>query len=272
MADTASLPEDQRVSARLGFAPGDVVSWIGEDADVPRGARGTVVSVGTTGDGRVRVQFDSLTQLMVFKPEELYCPDSIPKCFKVTFQPGKIGIAAEFQGSGLVQHVVPGSQGKILGVMEGMYFHMVDDQPFTEDLLLRHTAGDVSYTVTFGSEPPQLPQSQVAKLKPGQKVLLRGLQSKQDLNGKRGTLERFIEDKGRWQVVVDGSRKLFKAENLEPERAVRRGFLHRSMEREQQKIEEQSEDQVICMAAAALVTALAIGVAIFIQRKRPWTR
>ena len=84
--------------------------------------------------------------------------------------------------------------------------------------------------------------------------------------------EKLLEDKGRWQVLVDGSRKLFKAENLEPEGAVRRGFLNRSIEKEQQKMEDQSEDQVICMAAVALVTALAIGAAIFIQRKRTWMK
>eukprot|EP00931_Biecheleriopsis_adriatica_P050409 TRINITY_DN29183_c0_g1_i1.p1 TRINITY_DN29183_c0_g1~~TRINITY_DN29183_c0_g1_i1.p1 ORF type:complete len:277 (+),score=60.83 TRINITY_DN29183_c0_g1_i1:31-861(+) len=252
---------------RNQFQTGDIVCWIGDDAEVPRGTRGTVRC--TMGTDKAEVRFPS-GKTLVMRTDELFCPDSLPRSFSATFQPGKVGIAGDFDGSGMVWQVVPDSQADHLGVKLGMYFHTVSGLPFTEELLVQHIEGSSEYTIVFGNEPSAaLPSNQ--KLKPGQKVVLRGLQSKQELNGKRGRLEKFVSEKGRWQVLVDGSRKLFKEENLELEAAVKRGFLHRNIEKEQQKAADAAdvaaEDKVIWLAAAGLVAALAVGGFLWIRTK-----
>ena len=53
-------------------------------------------------------------------------------------------------------------------------------------------------------------------LRPGGQVILHGLSARADLNGASGVLKKYDEEKGRWNVAVDGQAKklALKAENL----------------------------------------------------------
>ena len=53
-------------------------------------------------------------------------------------------------------------------------------------------------------------------LRPGGQVILHGLSARADLNGASGVLRKYDEEKGRWNVAVDGQAKklALKAENL----------------------------------------------------------
>eukprot|EP00928_Gymnodinium_smaydae_P020041 TRINITY_DN17732_c1_g2_i1.p1 TRINITY_DN17732_c1_g2~~TRINITY_DN17732_c1_g2_i1.p1 ORF type:complete len:297 (-),score=52.77 TRINITY_DN17732_c1_g2_i1:161-1006(-) len=254
------------------FKADDMVGWIGDDEDLPRGGTGSVVCTNPDGKVCVRVRAN---QVLIFRPEELFVMDKLPASFAVTFQPGRIGIVAEFQGSGLVQRIEPESQAYKAGVQVGMCFKEVNGQPYTEELLVQHIKGGSEYVVVFGNSPLSCgaaSEDSAPKLRPGQKVILSGLQSRPELNGKRATLVKYVEEKGRWEVIIDGSHKLFKADNLEAEGAVKRGFLHKTMDKEEreveQKQEEDADDMVIWLAAATLVGAAALGAFYYFQRQR----
>eukprot|EP00931_Biecheleriopsis_adriatica_P048451 TRINITY_DN27990_c0_g1_i1.p1 TRINITY_DN27990_c0_g1~~TRINITY_DN27990_c0_g1_i1.p1 ORF type:complete len:538 (+),score=105.32 TRINITY_DN27990_c0_g1_i1:56-1669(+) len=75
--------------------------------------------------------------------------------FTATFQPGKLGISADF-AAGRVQAVHEG-QAKRAGVDGGMVMLEVDGEKYTEALLDKRIAGNKAYTVTFRRPAPAPP-------------------------------------------------------------------------------------------------------------------
>jgi hypothetical protein len=69
-------------------------------------------------------------------------------------------------------------------------------------------------------QPQQHPQQQPL-LAPGQRVVIEGLRTRPELNGRHGILGAFDATAGRWAVAVAGASKVgaplaVKAENLQP--------------------------------------------------------
>jgi len=64
--------------------------------------------------------------------------------------------------------------------------------------------------------PPRRGHGTTAGFRCGCRVRIRGLTSRPELNGSRGTLEEFVAEEGRWKLTLDDSQRLMlKAKNLQ---------------------------------------------------------
>jgi len=71
-----------------------------------------------------------------------------PRSVSFKFEPGRLGIKAVW-ATGEVEGVSKDAQADHLGIEQGWKITHVDNEPYSEDVLDAHTAGDVPYTLTF---------------------------------------------------------------------------------------------------------------------------
>jgi len=81
-------------------------------------------------------------------------PTTMPATRDVTFQPGQIGLTADWQ-TGVVSHVAPGGQAQQHGVQEQSVMERVNGKEYTETSMLDVLSGGEPYTIVF--QPPVVP-------------------------------------------------------------------------------------------------------------------
>merc|ERR1712110_860793 len=104
--------------------------------------------------GMISVGFPPKLEWLSFPPEELFKPDELPATLTATFQPGKLGIYADWDSTAMVGRVNPGSQAEHNGV-KAMYLTEVDGQPFSVELLEKNVHGASPFTLGFAKESRQ---------------------------------------------------------------------------------------------------------------------
>jgi len=71
----------------------------------------------------------------------------------ITFQPGRIGIQADWV-TGIITEVVPGGSAERFGVKEDWVLLCVDEKPYSKDLLRAKSNGKEPFSVTFRTRSP----------------------------------------------------------------------------------------------------------------------